>query len=151
MTRLYVAGPMTGRPHFNFDKFDAVSDALRALGYNVVSPAELDDPEDRERAMASPDGAPIHYTYGKTHADFLARDLKIIADRIDAIVVLPEWETSVGARIETFIGFSYGKPIYRLHGGKLQRVSAYRLVKAWAAGTWMDALGGWLDRQEASA
>jgi hypothetical protein len=143
MLRLYVAGPMTGRPHFNFDVFDAMSEALRSVGYDVVSPAELDDPEDRARAMASEDGAPIHYTYGKTHADFLARDLKIIADQIDGIVVLPEWETSTGARIETFIGASYGKPIWQFDGRYLTRVPALTLFRAWTQEPGLSIYHGW--------
>ena len=134
--RVYVAGPMTYIPQFNFPAFDEAADALRAGGYEVVSPAELDDPEDRARAMASPDGAPMHYTYGKTHADFLARDLKIIADRIDGIVVLPGWEKSTGARIETFVGFAYGKPIAYIEamsdmGPVLTDVPPIELFRAW--------------------
>ncbi len=132
MNRLYVAGPMTYIPHFNFPAFDAKAADLREAGYDVVSPAELDDPEDRARAMASPDGAPMHYTYGKTHADFLARDLKIIADQIDGIVVLPGWSKSTGARIETFVGFAYGKPVYRFTKSTgLVNVGLLELARGW--------------------
>lgn len=119
---------MTNIPHFNFPEFDRVSAFLRKRGYTVVSPAELDSPEDRARAMASLDGNPIQYTYGKTHADFLARDLKIIADQVDAIYVLPGWERSVGARVETFIGFCYGKTIYR---AGMHKVPLWELADAW--------------------
>ena len=132
MTTIYIAGPMTHRPQFNFPTFDAMADSLRAMGMTVVSPAELDDPEDRARAMASPDGAPLHYTYGKTHADFLARDLKIIAEQVDAICVLPGWSDSTGARIETFIGFAYGKPVVQLVGDTLWDVPMLELVRGWA-------------------
>lgn len=123
---------MTHIPHFNFPEFDRVATLLRERGNEVISPAELDDPEDRARAMASPDGNPIQYTYGKTHADFLARDLKIIADRVDAIVCLDGWEKSRGARVETFIGFVYGKPIYVLRAnGNLAQTSLGYLLEAW--------------------
>ena len=131
MMRLYIAGPMTNIPHFNFPAFDAMASVLRKDGYEVVSPAELDDPEDKARAMASLDGSPVQYTYGKTHADFLARDLKIIADQIDAIVVLPGWGTSRGARIETFIGWSYGKSIYTFTPYGLEAVPTLDLFRAW--------------------
>lgn len=129
---IYIAGPMTHRPQFNFPAFDALADRLRAIGMTVVSPAELDDTVDRARAMASPDGAPMHYTYGKTHADFLARDLKIIAEEVDAICVLPGWADSTGARIETFIGFAYGKPIVQLGGDSLWDVPMLELVRGWS-------------------
>jgi hypothetical protein len=96
---------MTGKPQFNFPAFDRAATSLRERGYDVVSPAELDDPEDRERAMASPDGSPVHYDSGHTWGDFLARDVKLLADEgIEAIVCLPGWERSKGGRLETFVG-----------------------------------------------
>lgn len=83
---LYVGGPMTGFPQFNFPAFDAASADLRRRGFTVVSPAELDDPATREAALASPDGAPgTGSSNGETWGDFLARDVKLIADKVDAI------------------------------------------------------------------
>lgn len=111
--RLYIAGPMTGIPHFNIPAFDHAAEVLRAAGHDVVSPAELDDPEDREAAYASPDGSEVHYDTGKTWGDFLARDVKLIADGgIDGIVCLPGWENSKGARLETFVGRICGLSIW---------------------------------------
>lgn len=114
--KLYVAGPMTGIPSFNFPTFDAAAAELRAAGYDVVSPAEMDDPDTRAAAMASPDGAPgTGSSNGETWGDFLARDVKLIADGgIEGIVVLPGWERSRGARLETFVGHALcGLPVYR--------------------------------------
>ena len=96
--RCYIAGPMTGLPQSNFPAFDAAAAALRDRGYEVVSPAELDNPEDRAIALAD---LPPRKTWG----DFLARDVKLIADGgIEAIVLLPDWQTSRGAKLEAFIG-----------------------------------------------
>lgn len=128
--KVYIAGPMTGYPQFNFPAFIAAADLLRGRGWEVISPAELDDEEDRARAMASPDGGVIHYTNGKTWGDFLARDVKLLADDgIEAIYVLPGWESSKGARLETFVGFLSGLPIYELMGN---RITLVRLILAWA-------------------
>jgi hypothetical protein len=111
--RVYIAGPMTNLPQFNFPAFDHAAKVLRALDYDVVSPAELDSPETRALAMASPDGDPSHYAQGDTWGDFLARDVKLIADEgIEAIVTLPGWEKSRGARLETFVGRLCGLDIY---------------------------------------
>lgn len=100
--KLYIAGPMTGIPQFNFPAFNEMAERLRSQGYEVVSPAELDDDADRAMALASIDG---HVgSVEKTWGDFLARDVKLIADDgIDGILVLPGWEKSRGARLETFV------------------------------------------------
>jgi hypothetical protein len=97
---------MSYRPQFNFPLFDRVTATLRKQGYDVISPAELDTPEVRGHAMASPDGEPGAYEAAndQTWADFLSRDVKIIADTVDAVVLLPQWVTSRGARLEAFVG-----------------------------------------------
>lgn len=127
---VYVAGPMTGIPQFNFPAFDAAAAELRALGYKVVSPAELDDPATREAALASPDGAPgTGSSNGETWGDFLARDVKLIADEVGGIAVIEGWHKSRGARLETFIAYLCGKPI--VYYGSLRAVPMKRLIKAW--------------------
>jgi hypothetical protein len=133
--RLYVAGPMTGIPQFNIPAFDAAAADLRAHGYEVVSPAELDDPAIRAVSLASPDGAIATLeTHGQTWGDFLARDVKLLADDgIDAIVVLPGWETSRGARLETFVAAALCRlPVYAMAPQGLVEVSYLELVRAWA-------------------
>lgn len=101
--KVYLAGPMSGIPQFNFPEFYRVAALLRAGGWNVVSPAELDDHETSLAALSSKDGTPqdAHRSWG----DFLARDVKLIADEgIEGIVFLPGWEKSRGARLEASVG-----------------------------------------------
>lgn len=100
--RCYLAGPMTGIKQQNFPAFDAAAKALRAQGYEIVSPAELDDPEDKALALAD---LPARKTWG----DFLARDVKIVADECDGVIFLPCWEKSRGARLEAFTALLAGK------------------------------------------
>ena len=104
--KCYIAGPMTGLPQFNFPAFFEAAERLRANGWEVVSPAEIDEPETKAAALASPAGAPgTGAANGETWGDFLARDVKLIADDgIEFIFVLPGWEKSRGARLETFVG-----------------------------------------------
>lgn len=118
--KIYLAGPMTGIPQFNFPAFDAAAADLRERGYTVVSPAELDRPETRAAALASPDGAMGSGTHdGETWGDFLARDVKLIADDgVEAIVCLDGWQRSKGARLETFVGRLAGLPIYEYRAGR---------------------------------
>lgn len=112
--RVYLAGPMSGIRKMNFPAFDAAAADLRSRGYDVVSPAELDSPESRAAALAAEDGDLSAYSRetGETWGDLLARDVKLIADGgIEAIVVLPGWEKSRGARLETFVGRLCALPI----------------------------------------
>lgn len=110
---VYTAGPMSGIPQFNFPAFDEAAARLRRLGYEVVSPAELDSPESRAAALASEDGDPAEYasTTGETWGDLLARDVKIVADEVDVVAVLPGWQSSRGARLETYVARLCGKPV----------------------------------------
>ena len=110
-----MAGPMTGIPQYNFPAFDRAARELRSLGHDVVSPAELDDPADREAALQSPDGAPQTVEdFGKSWGDFLARDVKLIADDgIEGIVLLSGWNQSRGARLEAFVGSLCGLSFWR--------------------------------------
>jgi len=114
----YLAGPMTGIPQFNYPLFDSVATELRAEGYDIHSPAEMDDPEVREAALASPDGNLKGFNLG-TWGDFLSRDVKLIADELGGVILLPGWERSKGARLETFVAIQCGYPIKFYREGQL--------------------------------
>jgi hypothetical protein len=134
---LYIAGPMTGYPGFNAAAFDAMADTLRAAGYDVVSPVEMDGPEWRRVAAQSPDGDAdkVEAELGLTWPDFLARDVQLLAGgKVTGVVVLPGWDKSRGARLETFVArMLQGLPIYRWDAGygELRRVRMLELAKAW--------------------
>lgn len=138
--RLYIAGPMTGIPQFNIPAFDAATAGLRMLGHEVISPAELDDPRIREISLASPDGdINTIETHGATWGDFLSRDVKVMADTpLDAVVVLPGWEHSRGARLETFVANALrdlpvlaAEPCECPSGIDLSLVARATLTRAW--------------------
>lgn len=87
--RLYLSGPMTGRPGLNFPAFHAEAARLRALGYLVVNPAEI-----------TPDPA------ADWHACMRA-DLRALLG-CDAICLLDGWETSAGAHLELHVAHRVG-------------------------------------------
>lgn len=119
--RIYIAGPMTGHPQFNIPAFDAMARMLRkqvsgpkVRTFDVVSPAELDGEDIRAHLLQSRTGDPADLPPGMTWGDFLARDVKLIADTgVQAIVTLDGWETSRGARLETFVGHLAGCKIVK--------------------------------------
>ena len=138
--RVYLAGPMTGLPQFNYPAFMSVAAKLRGAGFEVVSPAEMDDPATQAAALASLDGAPgTGSANGESWGDFLARDVKLLADDgIEAVIALPGWEKSKGARLETFVASLCGLPVHQIRefaSGRplmLYPVSPLMLARAWA-------------------
>ena len=82
MNRLYLAGPMTGLPDYNYPAFFAAADALRQTGYDVLNPADIGQ----------------HPTW--TWADYMRVGLKTLTTQAEAVAVLPGWEHSTGARLE---------------------------------------------------
>ena len=115
---------------FNFPKFEEATADMRARGYSVVSPAELDDSKTYAWCVASPDGQHIGQTpNGDTWGDCLARDIKIVIDQVDGVAVLPGWNNSIGARGETFFAYLCAKPI--VYWPSLQAVPALNLMQAW--------------------
>lgn len=113
--KAYLAGPMSGRPFYNFPLFIEATEKLRKAGWEIVSPVELDDPEVVEESMNSPTSEVLKgdaEVAGQTWGDLLSRDVKVVSDECDAIVVLPEWEQSRGARLEVFVAMSNNYPVF---------------------------------------
>ncbi len=109
----YLAGPMSNIPQFNYPAFFRIAEKLRARGLTIQSPAELDSPETVAAALASIDGSlGSGVVNGETWGDFLARDVKLIADKVEGIIAMPAWHKSKGARLEVFVAMLAGKPVY---------------------------------------
>jgi hypothetical protein len=132
----YIAGPMSGIPRFNIPAFDEAASNLREEGYHIVSPAELDDPVTREMAYNSLDGSTLNdqHPNGESWGDFLARDVKIVADKVQGVIVLPGWERSRGARLEVMVALLCGhdllyyNPSYPGYTTSLPKAAAAREV-----------------------
>ena len=129
--KVYICGPMTGIPQFNLPAFDLAALELRAADYEVVSPGELAAPVVRAAEEASLDGSLLSNV--GTWGEFLARDVRLLADDgIRAVFVLPGWEASRGARLETFVAHLLDMPILSLATN--EAVPLWRLTVAWTTG-----------------
>lgn len=94
--RIYLAGPMTGIPEFNFPAFDEAKRVLKSHGWEPVSPADID----REEFGFD--------TEGKTGDEMIdpqlrrriaVRDIRAISE-CDSIYMLEGWQDSKGALAE---------------------------------------------------
>lgn len=109
---LYVAGPMRGVAAFNFPAFDEAEQQLTRLGHEVFSPAARDratgfDPSDM-------DGTEDLAALGFSLREALAADTEWITKHADAVIVLPGWEQSSGARSEVALAAALGIPAWTL-------------------------------------
>ena len=114
--KYYLAGQMTGIPQFNFPRFVEVANRLRMIGMEILNPAEIDNDYDREQALASETGEEGSVT--STWGQCLGRDIKIVADDVDGVILMDNWHLSKGARLEAYCGIISGKQFhtYTDHG-----------------------------------
>ena len=108
--KIYVAGPMTGIPEFNFPAFNAAAARLRAAGHEVINPAENEGGDT-----------------SKTWAYYMRQDLHHVLS-VEAIAVLPGWQRSRGATLEVAVARALGLPI--LDAGSLQEARETVLQEA---------------------
>jgi len=102
MARVYIAGPMTGIPEYNFPAFHAAAAAWRAEGWEVENPAEHDELHDGFNAKTDT---------AKPHEHYMRRDLPLVCS-CDAIALLPGWERSKGVKNELAVARMCGLEVY---------------------------------------
>lgn len=95
MKRIYLSGPMTGRPDFNRSAFNVAARELRSIGHTVINPAELNTADDG------------------TWQACMRVCLKALPDA-DMIALLPGWESSNGAHLELHIAHRIGIEVMRI-------------------------------------
>ena len=83
--KIYIIGPMTGYPSWNYPAFDDAVKRGEELGYEMVSPAELNrvDGFDHLRSNSSISEEELH--------GFALRDIAALLD-CDAIAALPRMD-----------------------------------------------------------
>jgi len=91
--KVYISGPMTGFPDFNFPVFDAKEDLLWECGFIPVNPAN-------------------NFNRSKTRErwEYLKQDL-INLLQCDYILFLPGFERSAGALLEALVARECNIPV----------------------------------------
>jgi hypothetical protein len=97
--RVYIAGPMTGYPQWNFAAFDAAAADLRQRGYEVVNPVDLDRDVGFDPATSSPEDFDL--------VSAIRRDVEALVT-CQLIALLPGHENSKGATAERHIAYWAG-------------------------------------------
>lgn len=116
-SRIYIAGPMRGKPFFNFPAFDAARDVWIAKGWHVTSPADLDRfHEDFDAITANCTGFEA-FPPDQFHR-CMKRDIEALLD-CDAVAFLPGWEHSRGANVEFQVAKAIGLDLYKVDGSPL--------------------------------
>lgn len=93
---VYLSGPMTGQPEYNYPAFAEAAAGLRAAGFHIINPAET--------------------AGGTTHlprSTYLRIDIGYVM-AADAIALMPGWEESNGAKLEVMVAQAMDLPVYEL-------------------------------------
>jgi nucleoside 2-deoxyribosyltransferase len=108
--KIYLAGPMRGKPNFNFPAFDYAAAKLREQGHEVFSPADHDREQNGPEIEINPTGdeAICEKQFGFSIRDALGADLTWICREADAVALLPGWEHSTGATAERATAIALG-------------------------------------------
>lgn len=92
--RLYIAGPMSGLPDFNYPAFHAAEAELWSAGHGVLNPARNPEQDSWEGYM---------------------REAIALVVQADGIAFLPGSKDSRGARLELNMAEALGMEIKPLH------------------------------------
>lgn len=104
--KLYISGPMTGKPDLNFPAFMAAEAKLQAKNVIVINPARMPQ--------------------GLSYAEYMKLDLFLLG-MCDAIYLLDGWQHSKGARAELSFAISLGFTIVG-DNVKLSEIDAFQQV-----------------------
>jgi Domain of unknown function (DUF4406) len=112
---IYLAGPMRGIYEFNFPAFFKAAEHLRQLGHEVFSPADNDannygDAIWRHRQGDLKEIEHLGFDLRRT----FFQDLEYITLHADAVVLLPGWENSEGAKIERSVALFLKLLVYQI-------------------------------------
>ncbi|HEX7048837.1 MAG TPA: DUF4406 domain-containing protein [Longimicrobiales bacterium] len=105
--KLYIAGPMTGLPEFNYPAFERARTDLEAAGFDVLCPTDIG-------ADAEPGSRP--WTW------YMRAALRQVLDA-DALAVLPGAACSRGALLEITVARALGMEVRPVEAWMIERAA----------------------------
>jgi hypothetical protein len=113
--KLYVAGPMTGIPEYNYPAFEAAELDLQVAGYEVLNPSKSGE---APHVYPQPDldGLDVEPERWRW---YMRQGLSLLI-QCDGIATLPNWWNSRGALLEVNIAERLGLPSRSVDEWKLQ-------------------------------
>jgi hypothetical protein len=92
--KLYIAGPMTGLPEFNYPAFNRAETALKAVGFETRNPTG---------------GLAVPADDGTEWDEYMRRGIRLLLEA-DGVALLPDWSVSKGATVENDLAMALGMP-----------------------------------------
>jgi nucleoside 2-deoxyribosyltransferase len=112
MSRVYIAGPMTGYEHYNEAAFLRAESEWRKAGHDAVTPWEANHAVWQKHFGRDFNPRTEVCDYGHPLLrEILAADLALLASA-DIVAVLPGWRKSRGVAVELTVAASMGLPVY---------------------------------------
>lgn len=110
--RIYLAGPMTNRPHYNYAAFMDAQCQWEARGHKVLSPFDASERVWRRAYNRSYDPFKDSCEYGSdVMLECWLEDTDILLWS-EGVALLRGWETSRGSRIEVQTALLFGKKLF---------------------------------------
>lgn len=113
--KVYIAGPMSGIPEFNFPAFFKAQKMLENNGWTVFNPAEKDQEKDLDTEAVKTGDSAKAMSAGFDFRECFTWDCDRVIEA-DAIYMLRGWEQSPGARAEHSVATAMQKhyPEYQI-------------------------------------
>lgn len=91
--KVYISGPMTGLPGYNYPAFHAAARDLKSKGYDILNPADS-----------------FSGDTSRPRADYMRKDIEMLL-KADLVALLPGWEKSKGVAVELAVAKALGLQI----------------------------------------
>lgn len=103
MTLLYIAGPMSSIPDFNYPAFRDAERRLREVGHDVLSPTHV------KLSCGCTGGVDLCGTK-HTWSDYMRVAIQLLM-LADGVAALEDWSRSRGARLEVMVARRLGMDV----------------------------------------